>query len=146
MYRVSSGHQRSSCWRTNRLNVITIQNDSFVCQLVNIWSLNFRTMEAYVTPSKIIHQNKQNIRFRCSWGDEYVKIRQSNENKRIHGELHCRRKSFTAECRFWLICHAMSRYFLFMWLTVDSWLNDILTWRHIISENLGHFTESYMDF
>ena len=56
--RVFSRHQCCSGWRAHRLDVVIIQSYSFLSQFVNIWGLNFRTMEAYITPSKIIHQNK----------------------------------------------------------------------------------------
>ena len=61
VYWISAGEKSTSGWRTNRLYIVVIQNDSFRSQLVHVWSVNFRAMKSHITPSKIIDNHQQNV-------------------------------------------------------------------------------------
>lgn len=123
MYRISSRQQSSSCRWTYRLNVITIQHDSFASQLVNVWSFYFRTVKTYITPAEVIHQNEQNIRLWWSWGDERVKICWMEKNKNAEEKLHC---CFQLLLHL-QISHALSRYLH----KVNSWPKETSTHIHV---------------
>ena len=61
VYWISAGEKSTSGWRTNRLYIVVIQNDSLRRQLVHVWGVDFRAMKSHITPSKIIHNYQQNV-------------------------------------------------------------------------------------
>lgn len=61
VYWISAGEKSTSGWRTNRLHIVVIQNDSFCRQLIHVWGVDFRAMKPHITESKIIHNHQQNV-------------------------------------------------------------------------------------
>ena len=86
--RVSPWQKRGSCWRTDWLNVIIVQDNTLGGQLVNIGSFNLWAVKTHITPTEIIHQNEQNMRLFRQWNDWHKKIRQVNESDHAYKDSH----------------------------------------------------------
>ena len=85
VYWISAGKKSTSCWRTNWLHIVIIQNDSFCSQPVHVWGVDFWAMKSHITPSKIIHDYQQNMQ-RTTANLEY-KCQQTQRQEHRHKQL-----------------------------------------------------------